>query len=329
MTRLLGRLLALWVIWKRGIRGPVPGPPAPEIDPRSRELPEDERAELLVAALLFASAAFAVAFLVVYVVSSNTPLLGTTAGLALACVAAALMLASLRVVPQETAVQEREVLLREEEDEAFADELRAGTDGVSRRGLLVTAAGACTCGLGLVALAPAASMGPRVGDRLASSPWKDGLRLVDEQDRPVTADTLSVDGIITAFPEGAQKGELGSPVVVVRVDPAQLRLPPDRRDWAPEGLLAYSKICTHAGCAVSEYRAPLSDTTAPGGPALVCPCHYSTFDVTRAAKVVFGPAGRPLPQLPLRIGPGRTLLAGGPLSGIPGPAWWGVKDGGA
>jgi ubiquinol-cytochrome c reductase iron-sulfur subunit len=61
------------------------------------------------------------------------------------------------------------------------------------------------------------------------------------------------------------------------------------------------------------------------GPALVCPCHYSTFDVTRAAKPIFGPAVRALPQLPLAVARDRTLVAAGPLSGSVGPSYWGVK----
>jgi ubiquinol-cytochrome c reductase iron-sulfur subunit len=90
--------------------------------------------------------------------------------------------------------------------------------------------------------------------------------------------------------------------------------------------MAYSKICTHAGCAVSLFRYPtFEERSSP--PALVCPCHYSTFDVRHAAEVVVGPAGRPLPQLPLRIGTGRTLVAAGPLSGSVGPAWWGTERG--
>ncbi len=203
------------------------------------------------------------------------------------------MLASLRVVPQVTASEDRAALEHEEQDQEVAAELRAGAEGVSRRGLLTAAAGACGCGLGLAVLAPAASLGPRVGGRLAASAWRPGRLLVDESDRPVLADDLVEGGFLTAFPQGADKGALGSPIVVVRVDPATLRLPDTRAGWAPEGLLAYSKICTHAGCAVSEFRSPRSPNTSPGGPALVCPCHYSTFDVTRAAKVVFGPAGPP------------------------------------
>jgi ubiquinol-cytochrome c reductase iron-sulfur subunit len=140
----------------------------------------------------------------------------------------------------------------------------------------------------------------------------------------VAASSIVVGELVTAFPEGADKRELGSPVVVVRVDPATLRLPAGRRDWAPGGLVAYSKICTHAGCAVSEYRWPLYQPTSKS-PGLVCPCHYSTFDPRRAGAVTFGPAGRPLPQLPLLVDASGVLRAAGALSAPVGPAWWGVS----
>jgi ubiquinol-cytochrome c reductase iron-sulfur subunit len=326
---LVGRLLALWAIWRRVLRGrPVAIPADP--DPRRREVREDERAEVLAAALLLAAAGFAVAFIVLYVVYPNTPLLGATAGLSLVALAVGLMFASLRVAPQVTEVEERPVLDHGEDAQLeVADDLRAGGDGISRRGLLVGAAGVCGCCVGAAALVPIASLGPRVGGRLAASPWRPGRPLVDEDDRPITADRLEVGGMLTAFPQGAEKGDLGAPVVVVRVDPADLRPAPDRADWSPQGLVAYSKICTHAGCAVSEFRSPKSPTTTASGPALVCPCHYSTFDVTRGAKVTFGPAGRPLPQLPLRIDDRGRLVAAGELSDQPGPAWWGERGPGA
>jgi ubiquinol-cytochrome c reductase iron-sulfur subunit len=113
-------------------------------------------------------------------------------------------------------------------------------------------------------------------------------------------------------------------VVVVRVDPRTLRLPRGRRGWAPMGILAFSQICTHAGCAVTLFRYPVDERLSEG-PALVCPCHYSTFDVRQAAKPVFGPAARPLAQLPLAVAADGTLVAAGPLSGSVGPAWWSVK----
>jgi ubiquinol-cytochrome c reductase iron-sulfur subunit len=110
------------------------------------------------------------------------------------------------------------------------------------------------------------------------------------------------------------------------VDPATLKLPATRAGWAPYGLLAYSKICTHAACAISLYRSPLSPSTQARGPALVCPCHYSTFDVLNGGEVEFGPAGRPLPQLPLSVDAAGVLRAAGPMSGAVGPSWWGDRS---
>jgi ubiquinol-cytochrome c reductase iron-sulfur subunit len=118
---------------------------------------------------------------------------------------------------------------------------------------------------------------------------------------------------------------MGAPLVVVRLDPAALELPPGREGWAPRGILAYSKICTHAGCAVNLYRKPKFAPVEPR-PALICPCHYSTFDPAQGAKVIFGPAGRPLPQLPLTIDRSGHLRATGNFSGAVGPAWWGVRN---
>ncbi len=103
-----------------------------------------------------------------------------------------------------------------------------------------------------------------------------------------------------------------------------LRLPPERRDWAPGGIMAFSKICTHAGCAVSLFRYPVSAATSPG-PALVCPCHYSTFDVVKGGNVVFGPAVRALPQLPLSADAAGRPMAAGDFSGPIGPSWLGIR----
>jgi ubiquinol-cytochrome c reductase iron-sulfur subunit len=121
---------------------------------------------------------------------------------------------------------------------------------------------------------------------------------------------------------------MGAPLVVVRLEPAALRLPDGRRRWAPDGILAYSKICTHAGCAIALYRKPTFPPTEPR-PALVCPCHYSTFDVADGGSVLFGPAGRALPQLPLAIDSAGNLRAAGNFSGPVGPSWWGVRNHGA
>jgi ubiquinol-cytochrome c reductase iron-sulfur subunit len=136
---------------------------------------------------------------------------------------------------------------------------------------------------------------------------------------------IAIGSFYTAFPEGADQEDLGSPIVVVRLHEGGLQLPPERRTWAPDGIVAYSKICTHAGCAIALYRKPTFPVVEPHA-ALVCPCHYSTFDPARAGAVIYGPAGRPLPQLPLLIDPQGNLRAAGNFSGPVGPSWWGVRD---
>jgi ubiquinol-cytochrome c reductase iron-sulfur subunit len=327
MKGLLWRLLAFFGI-VRGVVRAAHEPPPDEvdddgIDPRCRKVPSSPGAErALVVLLLLAGAGFA-GFGVLIATDADPRLLGGVLGLALACLSAGLVVAGLRVVPQEVVVEERPAFGDPEARAEAAEELARGTEGVSRRRLIVAAAGVAGTGLAAAAVLPITALGPGA-HALDASPWRAGAALVDEDGEPVDADALLVGSFVTAFPAGADRRELGSPVVVVRVDPRTLRLPAERRDWAPEGLLAYSKICTHAGCAVSLFRHPLNEETS-GPPALVCPCHYSTFDVRRAAQVTLGPAGRPLPQLPLRIDEQRRLVAAGPLSGSVGPAWWGTQ----
>jgi ubiquinol-cytochrome c reductase iron-sulfur subunit len=326
MRRLLTRLAVLLAVLRGVLRpaaAPEPADDERDVDPRRYETGSPPWAELLVAGLLVAAGVLLAAFAVLLGVDADTQLLGGALGLGLAALAAALVLAGKRVVPRETAVEPRPLGEDRAEQLAVERDLARGLEGVSRRRLLAAAAGTAGAGALAAAALPLTALGPSPS-RLDEAPWRAGTRLVDEEDRPIGADDLVDGSFVTAFPEGADKRELGSPVIVVRVDPATLRLPPDRRGWAPEGLLAYSKICTHAGCAVSLYRKPI-DEELSSPPALVCPCHYSTFDVRRAAKVAFGPAGRPLPQLPLRLDAQRRLVAGGPLSGSVGPAWWGTK----
>ena len=284
----------------------------------------DRPAESAVLILLGLAALAAVAFAVLYVVHPNTQLLGLSLGLALAGLSAAAIVAGKRVVPQETVVEERPELVHEEEIAEVDELVQAGGEGVSRRRLLLGAAGVAGTAVGAAVAVPVASLGPDPGERIKDTPWFRGRRLVDEHGKPISADDLEVGGFLTAYPDHGDIGQFYSPLVVVRVPVDQLDLPPSRAGWAPEGILAFSKICTHAGCAVSLYRKPTYQPTSKS-PALVCPCHYSTFDVRRGGKVTFGPAGRALPQLPLRILPDRTLVANGGFSGDVGPAWPNVR----
>jgi ubiquinol-cytochrome c reductase iron-sulfur subunit len=292
----------------------------------------DRRAESVTILLLLAAAGFAAAFVVLYALDelgNRTQLFGIALGLSFGCIAAALILLGKRLVVTEELDESYPELEHPEEQERLVQLVGEGGGGITRKRLMIAAGGAAGTALGAAALAPALSLGPLLDTSgLRESPWRRGVRLVDSDGRPLRADDISADTFYSAFPEGAKRDKLGSPVVVVRLDPSRLELPAPRAAWAPRGILAFSKVCTHAGCAVSEYRTPLFEPTSRP-PALVCPCHYSTFDPARGGEVIFGPAGRPLPQLPLVIDERGELRAGGGYSGPVGPAWSGVRSGGS
>jgi ubiquinol-cytochrome c reductase iron-sulfur subunit len=283
------------------------------------------RGELVVVAALLAAGAFAAAFALLLAFDAGPQLLGLSLGLAFAALATAAVVAGTRVVDQRKAVEPRPALVDEAVEREVVELVGRGAQGVSRRRLILGAAAAAGTGVTAAAVSPLASLGPGdVGATLRDTPWRDGVTLVDDQGNPIRTDQLEVGSWLSAFPQGADPRQLGAAIVVVQIAEEDLDMPPDRRDWAPRGIIAYSKICTHAGCAIALFRSPTYEPTSEP-PALVCPCHYSTFEVGKAAKVVFGPAGRPLPQLPLRIERDGTLVAAGGFSGPIGPAWWGVR----
>jgi ubiquinol-cytochrome c reductase iron-sulfur subunit len=109
-------------------------------------------------------------------------------------------------------------------------------------------------------------------------------------------------------------GSADSQTLLIRVNPSDLALPPGREGWTPDGCVAYSKLCTHAGCPVGLYR--------DADHALLCPCHQSTFDVLRGAVPTFGPATRPLPQLALSVDGEGYLVAQGDFGEPVGPSFW-------
>jgi ubiquinol-cytochrome c reductase iron-sulfur subunit len=299
------------------------------LERNERRIPADAPAELALAALLVAAGLCGIAFLLLFAFDDNNQLLGLSLGLALACLAAALILAGKRVTPQEQLVEERPELIHQTEAVESEKLLRSGVEGISRRRLIAGAAGVTGLGLGGALLAPLASTGPNVGQRIAETPWHSGRGVVDVDGRPVLAADVVEKTFLTGFPQDADPHDLGSPIVIVKVPLDQLHLPDGRApsEWAPHGIVAYSKICTHAGCAIALYRSPLFSPHEPR-PALVCPCHYSTFDPARGAAVIFGPAGRSLPQLPLAIDTTTgQLVAGGGYSGSVGPAWFSVNRG--
>ena len=189
---------------------------------------------------------------------AQTQLLGLSLGLALLCIAAALIVTAQAAGRHRGARGGLPAEEHPDEQEAIAQTVAESGSRITRRRLF-------TLGLrrrraarsALALLAPLASLGPVLRHRRRSSatPWRRGRRLVDENGRPYRAADIEQDAFYTAFPEGADREQLGSPLVVVR-------LPPERpatcrastRGYAADGIVAYSKICTHAGCAISLYR---------------------------------------------------------------------------
>jgi ubiquinol-cytochrome c reductase iron-sulfur subunit len=301
----------------------LPPPPESELDPSERVVPSNRRAESVVAALLMAAALLGAAFVAIYVVlQTDTQLLGLAFGAMLAMLAAAAIIAGKLVVPQETHVEERGELLVEEQAEEVVELIEEGGEGISRRKLLAGAGGAAGIAALTAAAAPVASLGPRLR-AIHATPWHRGVRLVDDQGGPYLASEIQVGTFYTALPEGADSEVLGAGLVVVRLLPDQIHLPVARRGWAPDGILAFSKICPHAGCAISLYRYPTFEPTSLR-PAFTCPCHYSTFLPGEGGRLIFGPAGRALPQLPLMVDGVGYLRAAGSFHEDVGPSWWNV-----
>jgi ubiquinol-cytochrome c reductase iron-sulfur subunit len=184
---------------------------------------------------------------------------------------------------------------------------------ISRRRFLVRLLAASGALLAAALALPAFSLGPQPGRALFQTGWRRGVRLVDADGKPLRLDDLAVQGVRTVFPEN-EVGRADSQTMLIRLRPSDLQLPEGRDGWAPEGHVAYSKLCTHAGCPVGLYRAQ--------DKVLICPCHQSTFDVTRGAVPIFGPAARPLPQLPLDVDADGYLVATGGYDSPAGPSFW-------
>ncbi len=302
-----------------------------EESPQGRIVPAgepDRGAELLVVGLLALATLFAAGFIVVYGEMGPTKTLNTLLGVciagALACIAAALAVIARRLIVTEE-IEEEYPEESPEEQREIVQLVHDSGSRFTRRKLLVGAAATAGSALGLAGLTPVLSLGP-LWDTvpLEATPWYRGRRLVDPGGHPMLASDIEEETFYTAFPQGADPENIGSSLVVIRLAPSALKLPHGRETWAPYGILAFSRICTHAGCAIELYRKPRFQPVEPK-PALVCPCHYSTFDPATGATVVYGPAGRPLPQLPVMIDPDGHLAAAGDFSGRVGPAWWGVR----
>src|SRR3954447_21906367 len=212
--------------------------------------------ELTAVLLLLAGAACAIAFVVVYVLDrlpAHTQLLGLSLGLSLLFIAAALIVTAHRLIVTEELEDDYPVQEHPEEQELIVQVVEES--GLTRRRLLklalLTAGGALTAAV----LTPIASLGPAVDlVRFYTTPWRRGTRLVDEQGKPYKASDIEEDNFYTAFAEGSDKEALPSSLVLVRLPKTSLELPRELAHYPADGIVAYSKICTHAGCALLRPR---------------------------------------------------------------------------
>jgi ubiquinol-cytochrome c reductase iron-sulfur subunit len=264
-----------------------------------------KRAEGIIALILVVAIVFMAGFGVAYTQNWDPWIIGGTVGAGLFLLGFGLTAWGKYLMPQGPFVEERHVLASSpEERESMAAALVERSTVVVKRRKLLGGLFALGSGIfGIVALFPLLrSLGPLPGDSLEVTDWRKGTRLVDSNGRSVTKETLVVGGIMTVYPHGRQDTQIGQAVdqtVLIRVQDSNLVTAKGRETWAPAGYVAYSKLCTHLGCPVGLYEQELE--------LLVCPCHQSMFNVRNGAVPQFGPAPRPLPQLPLYFDTDGTL----------------------
>jgi ubiquinol-cytochrome c reductase iron-sulfur subunit len=277
--------------------------------------PDRERRAVNQVAVAFGISALAsLGLAVVYWNGGQNQVEGVLLAVALGGLGYGFVVVARRLLPQGPYTEEREVLPSEADDlTGFEADLERGEGWLTRRGFLVKMLGVAAGALGLAALFPIRSLGPNPGDSLRRTKWQRGSLVVDEQGEAVRVRTLEVGGVLTVFPQGHLERE-DSQTLLIRIDDRDVVTREGRETWAPEGYVAYSKVCTHAGCPVGLYQQDVK--------RLLCPCHQSTFDAVDGARPVFGPATRSLPQLPLMVDDDGFLRAQRDYDEPIGPGFW-------
>lgn len=252
-------------------------------------------AERRIAAGFGVTTVAAVALIVVYARGGQPQLEGLLLAVALGGLAYGFVTWGHRLLPPPPVEQRREPVHTEQA--ALREDLDRGE--VGRRKLITRSLALAAIALGAAAAFPIRSLGPSPGNSLQRTPWRRGTRAVTEDGEPVDANGIPLGGFLTVFPEGYPDSADGQ-AVLVRTE--------------QKGLIAYSKVCTHAACPVGLYQAESHQ--------LICPCHQSAFDVLDHARPVFGPATRRLPFLPIAVDSAGRVFALGDFDEPIGPAYW-------
>jgi ubiquinol-cytochrome c reductase iron-sulfur subunit len=260
--------------------------------------------------------AAAIGLAIVYVQDGQPQLEGVLLSLASGGIGVGIVVTAKGFLPGDEVEEERHSVASPEEDvAAFTADFEAGEQPLRRRRLLVGMGASALAAFGAALLFPIRSLGPRPGRDLKRTAYAGGgKRLVTADGTPVRPADLSADGVVTVWPDGHVDAP-DAPTLLIRTRRSQQLVPrPGREGWTVDGIVAYSKLCTHVGCPVGLYQAEVG--------LLLCPCHQSTFDVLDGARPVFGPAARSLPQLPLDVDDDGYLVATDDFSGPVGPGFW-------
>jgi ubiquinol-cytochrome c reductase iron-sulfur subunit len=320
----------------------------------------EKRAERAVALWFLISAVAALAFLGVFLFwpyeyvppgdpgyalyNLYTPLVGLTFGLSVLALGIGVIAYVRKFFPDEVSVQQRHDGASDEvaRKTVIAQLIKAGKDtDIARRSLITRSAGLAAgvfgLGLGIAAVAPLVRNPWKGGDDAAL--WTTGWKHTNGETVYLRYDTGNADEVALVRPEDQEPGSMmtvfpfresergneeallgalrrsDNPVMLIRLRPGTaVTLRPGFENYHYGDYFAFSKICTHLGCPTSLYETQTN--------RILCPCHQSQFVATEYAKPVFGPAARPLPQLPITVNDEGYLVATGDFAEAIGPSFW-------
>ena len=328
---------------------PIANPGLPPHRPRPTDVDPkaEKRAERQVATLFGLSALCTVIFFVCYFTLDIGEVTDTVAGLGASNVGLGLSLGGAllfigigviqwarKLMSDVEIVEMRHRVASSEDDrrETLAA-LSQGAEesGIARRPLVRNSLLGAVALFGLAPIIMLRDLGPLPGNALKHTIWRNGMRIVrDVVGTPIKPGDLQVGDLVNAEPsaifgtdsegeplyEGVdlQVAKSKAAVILLRMEPQDITPPPGRENWSVDGIVCYSKICTHVGCPIS-----LNERTTHH---LLCPCHQSTFDLADGGRVVFGPAARPLPQLPIKVDDQGYRVAQSDFTEPVGPSFW-------
>ncbi|MFF2011388.1 Rieske 2Fe-2S domain-containing protein [Streptomyces sp. NPDC058195] len=320
---------------------PFADPGLPAHQPRIQDIDERaaKRSERVVAFLFTLSMLATVGFIASYVifpvdkivyiwpfghVSALNFSLGLTLGVALFAIGAGAVHWARTLMSDVEVADDRHAIAAEPEVKAkvMADfAAGAAESGFGRRKLIRNTM------FGALALVPLSGvvllrdLGPLPEKKLRSTLWARGKQLINMNTmEPLRPEDVAVGSLTFAMPEGLEESAedfnnqiAKAALMIVRIQPENIK-DKREREWAHEGIVAFSKICTHVGCPISLYEQQTHH--------VLCPCHQSTFDLSDGARVIFGPAGHALPQLRIGVNSEGNLEALGDFDEPVGPAFW-------